>query len=318
MPVRWRRWRLRSIGVVCGLALAVLGVALVATDRQIERFPVQLPHTTSPGTTWLLVGSDSRAFVRDAEDARTFGHADAVTGERADVALLVRVGGGRTRALSLPRDLLLRTANQRPRRLATMWSAGSGVVVGAICRDLGVAIERVAVARFDAFERLVDAVGGIDVTVPRPMRDPVAGLTLTRAGRQRLDGDAALAWVRSRTSEVNDGSAWVAHTTSPAERGRRAEAVLEQVAERATPLHPIRIARVARATSSGVRVDTGADLGDLFRLLRGLRGRSATATLPIEVTGTDVPVAMAAPGARRALAGFARSSACPGTSLRDG
>ena len=59
---------------------------------------------------------------------------------------------------------------------------------------------------FDSFAGVVDAVGGIEVEVAHPAFDEHSGLLIETPGTVTLDGDQALAYVRSRHyTEVIDG-----------------------------------------------------------------------------------------------------------------
>src|SRR5919206_4730329 len=66
---------------------------------------------TAPGKpeNFLLVGSDSRAFVEDAQEAKSFGNERNTGGQRADTIILVRVDPAAHHAwmVSFPRDLLV-------------------------------------------------------------------------------------------------------------------------------------------------------------------------------------------------------------------
>lgn len=70
--------------------------------------------------------------------------------------------------------------------------------IGAL---LGVEIHYQAEINLNGFRRMVDAVGGVDVEVTRPIDDPSynggTGFSIG-AGRHHLDGETALAYVRSR------------------------------------------------------------------------------------------------------------------------
>jgi LCP family protein required for cell wall assembly len=78
---------------------------------------------------------------------------------------------------------------------------------------VGIPINYYAVMDLDGFVKMIDAVGGIDVVNPSPINDPsyatpagqVIGFKLA-AGPQHLDGDQALAYVRSRHGA--DNSDW--------------------------------------------------------------------------------------------------------------
>ena len=78
---------------------------------------------------------------------------------------------------------------------------------------VGIPIDYYAVMDLDGFVKMIDAVGGIDVVNPSVIDDPVyatpAGQIIgfhLAAGPQHLDGDQALAYVRSRHGA--DNSDW--------------------------------------------------------------------------------------------------------------
>src|SRR4051794_5942714 len=72
------------------------------------------PHLTpdaAPGQpqNFLLVGSDTREFVDNPDEARSFGSSRDTGGQRSDTVILVRVDPASKRAamVSFPRDLLI-------------------------------------------------------------------------------------------------------------------------------------------------------------------------------------------------------------------
>jgi len=60
---------------------------------QLPRIALDHLHKSAPGKpqNFLLVGSDSRAFVEDAQDSKSFGNQRNTGGQRADTIILVRV-----------------------------------------------------------------------------------------------------------------------------------------------------------------------------------------------------------------------------------
>jgi anionic cell wall polymer biosynthesis LytR-Cps2A-Psr (LCP) family protein len=115
---------------------------------------------------------------------------------------------------------------------------------------------------FDGFRDLVDALGGLEVDVPRAIDDDFVGEDGRRfsahfaTGPQRLDGEAALTYARTRKA---DGDSWrrqrhldLVHATLRAARGIRS---------------PRRAAQVATAAVRAVRTDLG-----MFRGLVALAG----------------------------------------------
>lgn len=92
---------------------------------------------------------------------------------------------------------------------------------------LGKEITHYVLIDFDGFRRLIDAVGGIDIDVPKRLYDAAYptrnwGYTVVDipAGLQHFDGDKALKYARSR------------HSTSDFDRSKRQQLVLAALQEK--------------------------------------------------------------------------------------
>ena len=221
-----RFWRRRSVRVVAAfLALALVlttaaGGWLLYRYRQLDRVDVgDLPEAApDEPQNFLLVGSDSRAFVEGEADVTAYGTADEVGEPHADTILLVRTfpALGRVAMVSLPRDLYVPIAGTGGEdRINAAVQGGPARLVETISADFGVDIHHYAQIDFRGFKGLVNAVGGVDVYFPAPARDfdPSLGRTLTgldipNPGCVRLDGDQALAYVRSRHYEQLVDGEW--------------------------------------------------------------------------------------------------------------
>lgn len=157
------------------------------------------------------------------------------------------------------------------------------------------------------FTDLVDAVGGVDVDVPGPVRDPQAGLLLPHAGRQTVDGATALALVRSRHPETPAGDGWAPVAVDPDGRAATAAHVLGALLDRVSGARyqPWRLQRMAWAASGAVSLDPGTSLADLV----GLAGAdlSAATVLPAgpPVEGAHLRLPTAGTAAAVAAAGLA-------------
>jgi LCP family protein required for cell wall assembly len=141
--------------------------------------------------------------------------------ELTDTMLVVSLDpvGGRSAMISIPRDLygvplpdgrvynaklnsLMAFANARPSEYPL---GGVGTLKAAVGDLLGVPIHYFAAINLVGFRQAIDAVGGVDITVERAINDPayadptssLRGLFLP-AGRHHMDGQLALAFVRSR------------------------------------------------------------------------------------------------------------------------
>ena len=144
-------------------------------------------------------------------------------------------------------------------------------------------IDYYATVNLDGFRSVVDEVGGVDIDNPRAINDPVyGGWTDKRpigfylsAGVHHLDGQTALAYVRSRKGAGDNDFT----------RARRQQQLLVALARKlADPALLPRLPALLKAASDTVRTNFPADrLGEMLALGRGvpdecdpaLRARSA-------------------------------------------
>ena len=259
--VRHRAWL--GAGALLVAAGALLLDAAVLTAR-IDRLPVQLHE--GPGTTWVLVGEDSRADLPPGLTEAEVGTPGQVPGSRVDAVLVVHSADDRTTVLSVPRDLVVSTPTGGG-RLALTWLDGPQATVDGLCA-LGIASDHLVSVDFAGFASTVDALGGLDVDVPAAVRDPLAGLELPRAGAQRVDGVTALAMVRSRHPEELRDGAWVAAPADPDVRARNAAAMVRALSGAAAEArwNPWRLQATAWAASGALSVDEGTSSVELASL----------------------------------------------------
>ncbi|MCX5530642.1 LCP family protein [Streptomyces sp. NBC_00006] len=171
--------------------------------------PEKLPTS---GQNILVLGSDSRSGAN-----ASLGTGKA-SGARSDTALVMHIPEGRQQAvaISIPRDTLV----TRPECTATSGSAlpsakrvmfnsvysaaGPACVVKTVEQMSGVRMDHFVEIDFAGFKGLVDAIGGVPVTVDKAIHDKSSGLDL-EAGTHTLDGTRSLAFVRTRHG-IGDGS----------------------------------------------------------------------------------------------------------------
>lgn len=295
------------------VALALLA-AVVAADAALLLHRAPTVEVTTPGsgdgTAYLLLGSDSRERLPEADHAR-YADRHQASRERADLVMVLRAPDrGRAQLLSIPRDLYVGAGSGRPHRLGLALADGPQAMVDSLCRDLGVGVDHVAVLDFRGLVDLVDATGGVTVTTREPLRDNKSGLRLPRAGAQVMDGAQALAWVRSRQPEALREGRWV--PVADADRTRTAPAVevLGQAADRLTD--PVAAQRAAWAVAPRVRRDADLGVVEAAQLTVHLREALATdrvSTVPVRQTTTRVPVAFPTSGTEAALEPF-RTGSC--------
>ncbi len=118
------------------------------------------------------------------------------------------------RVISVPRDLRVRLPEGSYDKLAHAYvygqqHDGAGVEwVESSLRDLlGVEIPYYVLINFDGFVNLVDALGGVDIDVEKPLKyvDHAQDLVIDiPAGRQHMDGETLLKYVRFRHDAMGD------------------------------------------------------------------------------------------------------------------
>lgn len=152
---------------------------------------------------FLLTGSDNGACT-SADDPTAGGIGDRTAlGERSDTIMLVRLDPAAERAaiLSFPRDLWVDIAGTtRKNRINSAFErTDPSRLVRTIADNFGIPVDHYVNVDFCAFKEIVAAVGGVKVPFAYATRDRKTGLNVPAAGCVELDGDQALAYVRSRS-----------------------------------------------------------------------------------------------------------------------
>ena len=261
-----RRPRLRTVLAALAVVAGLLVTDAAVLAARVDRLDVDL--RTGEGTTWVLVGLDSRTQLPEGASVSDFGSAEDVSGSRADVVVVVHQTADGTRAFSVPRDVVVR-ADRRRARLALTWLGGPQATVTGLCQ-LGIPTDHLVAVDLAGFAAVVDAAGGLDVDVPDPVRDPAAGLLLPRAGEQHVDGATALALVRSRHPEHLVDGTWTPVEVDPNGRASAAGTVLSALtdAARGSLVRPWRLQQVAWAASGAASVDPDTSVAELASLAR--------------------------------------------------
>jgi LCP family protein required for cell wall assembly len=306
--------------VVPVLVVVASGAFALACWVHLDRVPITFPGSPPGGTTYLLVGSDSRAFVATSTDRATFGPSGASPGQHADVIVLVRIStGGHVAVMPVPRDLLVQLPDGAPTRITMSLTSGPQSVVGTLCHSLGIGVNHLVLIHMNGLRSLVDDVGGITLRVATPERDTVTGLSISRTGLNHLDGAQALAYVRSRHLEYFEGGTWRPASTAQDERSGRAAQVLSLLGAHLDlgPSSPLTSAKRLWELSGALTVDGGASPLALTALATAL-GQLHTATqvtLPVTLHPGYVPVADLDPGGATTATQF-DGGATPGCTVR--
>jgi len=158
-----------------------------------------------PGArNFLLVGTDNNACIDPDSRYAPFLLGRADFGERADVIQMWRVNTetGAIAALSFPRDLYVRLDGGRRGRINNAFDTDDpNGLISTIRSNFGIETDHYVQIDFCAFKHLVDSVDGVGIPFESPVRDRGTGLAISSAGCSTLNGDDALAYVRSRKLE---------------------------------------------------------------------------------------------------------------------
>jgi LCP family protein required for cell wall assembly len=241
-------------------------------DRVTEAFPEgdRPAPVAGGGLTFLLVGLDGSQDASDGGAAAliTVGH---VTEDRQHLQFV-----------SLPPDLAAGTDEASTATLADAFAdGGPSGLMAAVETVSNVRIDHYADLDFTAFRTLTDEIGGLTVDVPAAV-DARGGHHFD-AGRQRLDGEQALAYMRA---PQGNGEAAL---------DRQQQVVgglFEQVRRQANLSDPDDVTGLVRLMTGALRVDDTVDAALLTRLGLDLRnvGPPELLTVPLaDAEDTDGP-----------------------------
>ncbi|GCD22061.1 transcriptional regulator [Cellulomonas algicola] len=266
------------------LTLAAVAVVLVA----LLAWPIGLvlwangkvQHTTAlsgaadtPGTTYLLTGSDSRADGGIA--------ADGTEGARTDTILLLHVPeNGPTALISLPRDTYVEIPEHGASKLNAAFAWGQAPLLVRTVEGLtGLTVDHYAEIGMAGVGNVVDAVGGVHLCHDADVNDADSGMVWT-AGCHDVGGPEALAFARMRKSDLKGD-------VGRAERQRQlVSAVMAKIQPSSLVWHPAQQVKLVDAGTGALTVDDGSGIVDMGRLALAFRA----ATGPEGITGTP-PIA---------------------------
>ncbi|WP_030250324.1 LCP family protein [Streptomyces sp. NRRL S-455] len=166
----------------------------------------------------LIIGTDKRTGEGNE------GYGDKGSSGHADTTILLHVAEDRSNAtvLSIPRDLIVNIPDcptkledgsekiipgqQGVRFNRSLGESGRdpGCTMRTVKENTGIQPDHFMMADFNAVKTLTTAVDGVDVCVEKPVNDKESKLVLP-AGESTVEGEQALAFVRTRKSFGNSG-----------------------------------------------------------------------------------------------------------------
>ncbi len=237
---RWRR-RLGLGVLVLGVLLVVWTVASFLAFRSgVKEANARLPKAVEASLApqeGLLISNPSLIMLLGTDGDRTAARQDF---RRSDSILLVRTDPERHRIsyLSIPRDLRVDIPGYGPNKVnAAFQLGGPALTMKTVAALTGLRPNHVVLVDFDAFKEVIDALGGVEVDVPKPIlsnRFDCPYPTEARCqqwegwrfakGKQEMSGKRALIYSRVRENRLDPAD-------NDLTRGERQQAVLEAMTD---------------------------------------------------------------------------------------
>jgi LCP family protein required for cell wall assembly len=246
--------------------------------------------------TILLIGNNTRTGLAPG-DAAYFGNDTEVGGARSDVTMLIHLDPVHGASiLSIPRDLFVpmppHSVVGSVGKIDAALNDGPEHLIEAITNDLGIPIHHFVSINFDGFQNVVNALGGLNMSFPAPLHDSYTGLNITTTGCQHLNGSEALALVRARHLQYEEGGRWYDDPESDLGRIRRDHeflAVLAKTVKANGLTNPLRANAVLGDLVNQVTIDDGLSVATMVNLLRRYGGLNLATTPELTLPVTLVP-----------------------------
>lgn len=310
------------LAAVSALALAVMGIGYMTVgnlnDGLAQADNLNLGNQADGATDILLVGVDSRTDAKGNPlsqkeiDMLRAGEEDVTN---TDTMILIRIpnDGSSATAVSLPRDTYVNTRDYGNMKLNGVYGtakfektqeltkdssdkdadskkpeiekksteAGRQALISSVADLTGITVDRYAEVGLLGFVLLTDAVGGVDVCLKNKVDEPLSGAKF-KAGRQTLNGQNALSFVRQR-HELPRGDL---------DRITRQQAYMASLASKVlsskTLTDPGSMSKLNDAVQRSVVLDSGWDVMGLATQMQNMAGGDVSfQTIPVtSIDGT--------------------------------
>jgi len=238
------RWG-RRVGLGLLLLFVLLVVWSVASYLSfrsgVADANARLPRAVEAGLApqdGALASKPSLILLLGTDGDKTAARADA---RRSDSILLVRTDPGRHRLayLSIPRDLRVDIPGYGPNKINAAFQLGGPTLTMKTVRELtGLQPNHVVMVDFEDFRTVIDALGGVEIDVPKPIlsnRFDCPYATEARCqqwqgwrfakGKQKMNGQRALIYSRVRENRLDASE-------NDLTRGARQQAVVEAMTDK--------------------------------------------------------------------------------------
>jgi LCP family protein required for cell wall assembly len=278
-----RRLKVGSLTLVVVLLAVSIGTYFWADSklkREVDLSKVIERPGEGEGTNYLIVGSDSREGM-SADDKKKL-HTGSAEGKRTDSMMILHEGSNGPTLISLPRDSdveipsfkgsesgkLFPAEGRRVKLNAAYAEDGPELLVRTVEHNTGLRIDHYVEIGFAGFANIVDAIGGVEIDIPKAFKDKKSGADF-QAGKQTLNGEQSLAFVRTR----------YAFAGSDLDRTKNQQkflaALASQTATPGTMLNPFKLYPTMGAGLDTLIVDKDMSLwslGKMFFAMKGVTG----------------------------------------------
>jgi LCP family protein required for cell wall assembly len=292
-----RRLKVGSLTLVVLLLAVSIGTYFWADSklqREVDLAKVIERPGEGEGTNYLIVGSDSREGM-SADDKKKL-HTGSAEGKRTDSMMILHDGSNGPTLISLPRDSdveipsfkgsesgkLFPAQGRRVKLNAAYAEDGPELLVRTVEHNTGLRIDHYVEIGFAGFANIVDAIGGVEIDIPKAFKDKKSGADF-QAGKQTLDGEQSLAFVRTR----------YAFAGSDLDRTKNQQkflaALASQTATPGTILNPFKLYPTMGAGLDTLIVDKDMSLwslGQMFFAMKGVTGGEGT-SMNIPISGSS-------------------------------
>jgi len=269
---------------------------LTGSLRSPEDLPAGAPQN------YLLVGADDATGL-GPDDPEIQGR-ENVVGVRTDTIMVLRIDprDATARLLSFPRDLWVPIAGSRSKSRINEAIATGGAkgLIDTIKLNYGIPIDHYVQVNFASFKELVEAVDGVPMYFPEPVKAPSSRLLIPKAGCVTLDPTQALAFARARKdyAVLRDGE-WELDSSGDLGRVSRQQYFIQTALRRAVAKgvrNPNTLRQLVGLGVRSVKIDQQLRIDDIVDL--GARFRSFN---PDNLLTYSLPVTEAVKGGAQVL-----------------
>ncbi len=166
---RFTFWRVLGYVAAAIAGWLLLSLLLFLISAQVERQGVaesaggalkDSGYTLTSPNTILVLGSDARTKDSKEPGANKIGQPS-----RSDTIMLMRVGGGKSARLSIPRDTIVDIPGHGRDKINAAYAyGGPGLATKTVSQYLGIDVNHIVEVNFENFPAFIDALGGIKYT----------------------------------------------------------------------------------------------------------------------------------------------------------